>query len=139
VAWNADRSKPVYSYKPTSSNTTLRRHIDNCHLLEYVTEAERNKWNIFVPSVVKAQRWGYSITEIKAFIEAGGDISCLPNRHFMTKESNPGEDLTGRVSIPAFTMPGLYEHLVAFIVANDQVNARYTLMLIRQDFDCRVL
>ncbi|KAI0247412.1 hypothetical protein BJV78DRAFT_1157232 [Lactifluus subvellereus] len=80
AAWAAKdpHGKRRITFSGRSSNTTLRPHINSYHLLEYVTLVEKHGWLVYVQSVAQAKKKGYSISQIKQVIEAGQDLSELP-------------------------------------------------------------
>ena len=86
----------------------------------YVEQAEEQKWEpLLVEPVRSAIKNGYTITEIKAYYIAGGDLEKLPSRQ---APSNNPSDTSGRVGIPSFSTEKFHEYLATFIAADDQVS-----------------
>jgi hypothetical protein len=85
--------KVRYEYSAHSSNTSLRPHIELHHLLLYTQLAEKYGWKIQLPGVVKS----------RSALTDGAPSPANSQR----------ED--------RFTERSFHEHLVNFIVADDQV------------------
>jgi hypothetical protein len=98
----------------------LHSHIYRYQLLEYVTLAEQNGWYIWLDSIKSTVAHGYTLAEIRDVLTDGGSVASLAPRGHDTSASDsthPNE----RASIPLFTLQELHNHLIAFIVADDQV------------------
>ena len=80
------------SYSATTSNTTLCHHLDTVHKNEYLCISSTKGWNTQLPSS-------------RATSEAPSDSQSGSNRQFQTP----------------FSAKALLNHLVEFIVADDQV------------------
>lgn len=115
VLYGPSSAKRNFTYANSSSNTTLRPHIYKWHLLEYLTQALENSWPIVVKEVKMCQNQGFSIEEMKAHVEKGGNLASLPRRQ---NASMPGN----RDSIPEFSVSTFHQFLLSFIVADDQVS-----------------
>jgi len=93
--------KVRYKYSAHSSNTLLRPHIELLHLLLYTQLAEKYGWKIQLPGIVKS--WS-ALTD---GAPSPANSQC--------------ED--------RFTKRSFHEHLVNFIVADDQVRkTQFTLL-----------
>lgn len=77
------------TYAASSSNTTLRVHLDKQHRDEYIRICKQNKWEIKITSARKEQ--GNAVSPL--------DAARTP-----------------------FSKLAFIEHLVRFVVANDQVS-----------------
>jgi hypothetical protein len=110
----------MFQYSCKTGTSGLRGHIYRYHLLEYVTLAEQNGWYIWLDSIKSAVAHGYTLAEIQDVLTNGGSIASLaPRRHdtSASDSTHPNEC----ASIPSFTLQELHNHLIAFIVADDQV------------------
>jgi hypothetical protein len=87
-----------YSYKPSTSTTSLRPHLLKCHLEEYLKFVDEGKWI--------NQFWGYS--------EA-------------SQSSKTARAQSERPDM--FNYMTFHQHLLNFIVADDQVHFYYPLRL----------
>ena len=99
----------------------MRGHVERFHLLLYLILAEERRWSVFVISIKLAFEMGYTITEMRKVVEGGAELSNLPNRAAGASSTT----LTGpcdRGSIPEFTHTTFLQHLVSFIVADDQAS-----------------
>jgi hypothetical protein len=119
AAWNDKYSKRVYKYAPKSGNSTLRGHIDRWHLNVYLELVEARDWPIWIDSVKNALELGYTVTELHQAVADGGTLEGLRARTSANEQRDKDSD--GRGSIPGFSTEELYKHLIAFIVADDQV------------------
>lgn len=117
----------TFRYSRNTGTSALRGHVDRLHLLEYVTLAEANGWPVWLESVKSAIARGYLLGEIRDALTNGGSLTSLPPRQL---ENSSADDATPqeRSSIPRFSLEELHNHLVAFIVTDDQV---YILLLAR--------
>lgn len=93
AAWDATVR---YEYSGNTSNTSLRRHIEIIHFLLYQQLAEKYGWKIQLPGVMKS----------RSALTDGMD--------------GPGSPVD-RQSEDKFTERSFHEHLIKFIVADDQV------------------
>jgi hypothetical protein len=64
------------------------------------------------------QTQGFSIEEMKAHVEKGGDLASLPPRQNAGAASGPRD----RSSVPEFSVSTFHQFLLSFIVADDQVS-----------------
>jgi len=85
--------KVCYEYSAHSSNTLLWPHIELHHLLLYTQLAEKYGWKIQLPGIVKSQ---------SALTDGAPSLA-----------NSQRED--------RFTEQSFHEHLINFIVADDQV------------------
>jgi hypothetical protein len=93
--------KVRYEYSVNSSNTSLRPHIEIHHLLLYTQLAEKYGWKIQLPGLMKS----------RSALTDGAPSPANSQR----------ED--------KFTERSFHEHLVNFIVADDQVRkAQFALL-----------
>ena len=125
AAWNATygpntRVKCTVIYSEKTGITNLCGHIFRWHLLEYLTLAIDRSWIIGVNPVKSAIDAGYPIEELKTLVENGIDLASLTPRL-----TGNAPDLTGRKSIPEFSLPTFHQFLVSFIVSDDQVSRVY--------------
>ncbi|KAF9239469.1 ribonuclease H-like domain-containing protein [Melanogaster broomeanus] len=130
VGWaRRDTSRHTFQYSRNTSNTTLRGHIDRHHILEYITLAEANGWQIWLERVKSAMAHGYVLSEIRDALANGqsfpslppGQSPSLPPRQSEASTTNSASP-SGRTSIPPEWLEGFHNHLVDFIVAADQVS-----------------
>lgn len=99
----------------------MRGHVERFHLLLYLILAEERGWSIFVVSVKLAFEMGYTLAEMCKVVEGGAKLSNLPKRAAGASSTT----LAGpcdRGSIPEFTHTTFLQHLVSFIVADDQAS-----------------
>jgi hypothetical protein len=130
--WTQTYSKRdrTFQYSPNTGTSALRGHIDHHHILEYLALAEANKWQVWLESVKATMARGYTLNEIWEALAEGGALALLPPRHSeasSTNSANPSD----RPSIPPFSLEELHDHLVAFIVADDQVRDIYSHLIPR--------
>jgi len=100
--WDADIAKNGdinYSYSKTTSTTCLRPHIENYHLKLYLLLAQKHGWKHSLPGLVSQAR-------SKAASDASGS----------------------RVRRGEFTEERFHEHLINFIVADDQVRDLWSFL-----------
>ena len=83
-----------FEFKTSTSNTTLRAHLANIHLALYLETCSVNKWTPQLPKKFQSESKGGGGG-------GGGDGGDRPR--------------------PAFTPNVFLQHLVNFIVADDQV------------------
>jgi biotin operon repressor len=122
AAWDAiygpSSKRRGFTYAKATGNSSLRPHIYKWHLLEYLTQALENSWPIVVKEVRMLQTQGFSIEEMKAHVEKGGDLTSLPPRQNAGAASGPRD----RSSVPEFSVSTFHQFLLSFIVADDQVS-----------------
>ena len=117
-----------FMYQPRTVNANLCNHILSNHLNIYLDEAEKNGWQIFLKYVQDAFTNGYTFSTIReALCQPGVTIHPLPPAP-MTN-SNPSQPLPGapaltslEAGLPSFSQAMLHEHLVRFILSDDQVH-----------------
>lgn len=107
-------------YSAKTATSTLRVHIDKWHLIAYLTLALEpgREWAIQVPKVKAALALGYTLEELKAFVEKGVNLDGVPPRS--ANGVTPSHAANGRDNIPPFSLPIFRTFLVNFITANDQ-------------------
>ncbi|KAF8547373.1 hypothetical protein OG21DRAFT_1527205 [Imleria badia] len=108
-------SQCTYKYLAKMGTSTLRGHIDNWHLLPYIILALQpdREWPIQVPTMKKAIGLGYTLNELKSFVEKGIKPQNVPPR-------SANGSIPGRDDIPPFSPPIFHKYLVNFIITDDQ-------------------
>jgi hypothetical protein len=86
-----------FSYKSSSSNSTLRHHLENAHKDEYLRLCAENKWLMQLPKTRKE--------------DAAKSMG-----------SNPDSAKSDAPPRPQFSRQHFLHALINFIVADDQVN-----------------
>ncbi|KIK21588.1 hypothetical protein PISMIDRAFT_103906, partial [Pisolithus microcarpus 441] len=129
-----------YCYSLSMSNASLRVHIVNWHLEEYLILAEEHKWSIQINIIRNAFTAGYTFRTLKvALTQSGFDIHKLPPAPAPEPgNTSPGDFLMpgrhlrwGHDGIPEFTIAAMHEQIVWFIVADDQVSHAICTSLVR--------
>jgi hypothetical protein len=112
-----------YIYNHTTSNWSLRAHIEKFHLDLYLDEAERNGWSVYLENVRKAFEVGYTFPTIRqALSRPNVTIRTLPPlSHLPPAESPVALQPSG---LPPFSIVALHQYLVKFIVSDDQASSR---------------
>ena len=126
-----------FSYQPHTTNANLCNHILSNHLHTYLDEAEKNGWQIFLEYVWDAFTNGYTFSTIReALRRPGVTIRSLPPAP-MTN-SNPSQPLPSapaltslEAGLPSFSQATLHEHLMRFILSDDQV--RFSPLVFRHN------
>jgi hypothetical protein len=123
----------VYVYKHTTSNSSLRPHIEKYHLSEYLVLAEREGWPIQIHSVQAALNVGYTFkTLAEALAQPGVTIRSLPpaprpqSGDYLTSGIFPQPTPSLGADLPEFSMGAMHDAIVKFIVADDQVSSTLT-------------
>lgn len=116
--------KRTFQYSRNTGTSVLRGHIDRHHLLEYLILAEENGWPIWLESIKRVVARGYTLQEIRGVLEDGGTLDSLTSR---LPQTSSNTDSSERSSVPSFSLKELHNHLVAFIVADDQVLYSFAL------------
>ena len=108
-------------YSPSTTTGTLRGHIDKWHLLEYIEIAldPQRDWQILVSGVKKALKLGYSLDGLKDIVKQNGNLNNLPPPPTNSTAPEDGASKK-RANIPPFSLSSLHQHLVEFIIADDQ-------------------
>ncbi|KAF8835415.1 hypothetical protein BDN67DRAFT_1015578 [Paxillus ammoniavirescens] len=107
------------SIPPTLGTSALHGHINRHHILEYLTLAEANKWQVWLESVKAIMARGYTLNEIWEALAEGRALASLPPRHSEASSTNSANP-SNHPSIPPFSLEELHDHLVAFIIVDDQ-------------------
>ncbi|KAI6046648.1 hypothetical protein EDC04DRAFT_2597783 [Pisolithus marmoratus] len=112
-----------YSYSAKSSTTMCCGHLDSQHLLVYLDKIEENNWPAQSKYLTAAFERGYTFNMLQEALNcAGTEISHLPPPGVDDRVpvgKLPKGDLS--VDLPKFSIQGLHEFLVDFIVSNDQL------------------
>ncbi|KIM68664.1 hypothetical protein SCLCIDRAFT_105257 [Scleroderma citrinum Foug A] len=126
-----------FSYQPRTANANLRNHILSNHLHTYLDEAEKNGWQIFLEYVQDAFTNGYTFSTIREALRRPGVTICSLPPAPMTN-SNPSQPLPGapaltslEAGLPSFSQATLHEHLVRFVLSDDQV--RFSPLVFRHN------
>ena len=128
-------------YAPTTTTGTLQGHIEKWHLLEYIEIAldPQRDWQILVSSVKRTLKLGYSLDGLKDIVKQNGNLNNLPPPPTNSTAPNDGASKK-QANIPPFSLPSLHQHLVEFIVADDQAlnivkcnEFRRLLLFLRED------
>ncbi|KIK73874.1 hypothetical protein PAXRUDRAFT_177272, partial [Paxillus rubicundulus Ve08.2h10] len=127
VTWTQTYSKHdfMFQYSPNTGTSTLCGHINHHHILEYLALVEVNKWQVWLESVKAIMARGYTLNQIWEALAEGRALTLLPPCHseaLSMNSANPSD----RPSIPPFLLEQLHNHLVAFIIADDQVWVIYS-------------
>jgi hypothetical protein len=110
----------MFQYFCKTGASGLRGHIYRYHLLEYVTLVEQNGWYVWLDSIKSAVAHGYTLAAIRDILTDGGSIASLAPHGHDTSASNSTHP-NKHASIPSFTLQELHNHLIAFIIVDDQV------------------
>ena len=140
VKYGTDRGRQI-DYAPSTTTGTLRGHIEKWHLLEYIEIAldPQRDWQILVSGVKKALKLGYSLDGLKDIVKQNGNLNNLspPPTNSTAPEDGASKK---RANIPPFSLSSLHQHLVEFIVADDQAlnivecnEFRRLLLFLRED------
>jgi hypothetical protein len=97
-----------------TGNSSLCPHIYKWHLLEYLMQALENSWPIVVKEVRMLQTQGFSIEEMKAHVEKGGDLALLPP----CQNAGAASGSRDWSSVPEFLVSTFHQFLLSFIVAD---------------------
>lgn len=119
-------------YEESSSNTTLYGHTKKFHIDEFLTLAESEGWQIFIPSVNATFNAGYILKTLHNVLKQPGiTIHKLPP----APHPEPGDVIPIHVNrqpstsldtdLPDFFIAALHEYIVKFIIADDQVSYIY--------------
>jgi hypothetical protein len=94
IAANPDVKIPKYQFASTTGYQGLRRHLESQHKEEYLRKCQENGWKVQLPNLMKEQKEALAEVRKKA-----------------QEARSP------------FTPEALLQHLVNFIVADDQVSS----------------
>ena len=118
-----------WMYLPCTTNANLHNHILNHHLNMYLDEAEKNGWLILVEYVWEAFTNGYTFATLHEVLHGPGvTIHRLPpvamTNSSGSQPSFPSAPLLTSLEagLPLFSQAMLHEHLVRFILSDDQVH-----------------
>ncbi|KIM68335.1 hypothetical protein SCLCIDRAFT_105772 [Scleroderma citrinum Foug A] len=137
-AWNASfpNNRRWITYSSTTMTGMLQGHIKNWHLIEYIEIASNpnRKWPIQVLNVKVAIGLGYTLDELKEIAKMDGKLKKLPPHP--TNSTTPDDAASKKqANILPFSLPQLHNHLVDFIVADDQ-----SLNVVKcKEFECLLL
>jgi hypothetical protein len=121
ATWDGSHGKRKWEYLSNTGNTPLRGHVKRFHLLLYLILAEEHGWSIFVVSVKLAFKMGYTLAEMCKVVKGGTKLSNLPKRAAGASSTTLAGPCDGGL-IPEFTHATFVQHLVSFIVADDQAS-----------------
>lgn len=115
-----------FTYCDSTSNWSLRGHVEKFHLDLYLEEAERNGWSIYLENVKEAFRVGYTyLTLRQALCRPNTTIRKLPPLSQLPTANSSSEALQSSAP-PPFSLAALHQFLVKFIVSDDQASLRGT-------------
>ena len=100
--------------------SALCRNVDHHHLLEYITLAAENGWTIWIDSVKSAMAHRYTLNEIQGALMDSTSLDSLPPHQSATLEAATSVH-SGCGLVPPFLTKESHKHIVALIVADDQV------------------
>ena len=128
-------------YTTLTTTGVLRGHIEKWHLLKYIEIASnpRRDWQIQIASIRMALTLGYSLDDLKNIVAEGGKLNNLPPRSINSTAPNDGAS-NKRANIPPFSPSLFHQHLIEFIVSDDQSlnivecdEFRHLLLILRED------
>ena len=111
-------------YKPKTSTSSLRGHIESLHLLEFVEATLTEKWTIYLTTVKAPLGLGYDLSTLLEALKTPGitihNLPPPPRRPCDTQENSvpagePENDL------PPYSTAAFHRFLVRFITTDDQV------------------
>lgn len=112
-----------FTYGKSTSNWSLRAHVEKYHLDLYLSEAEKNGWTIYLENVKEAFKAGYTYPALRQALSLPDvTIRTLPPPSLpVSTNLSPGA-LPPEPSLPPFSLATLHQYLVKFIVSDDQVS-----------------
>ncbi|KIK19731.1 hypothetical protein PISMIDRAFT_107066, partial [Pisolithus microcarpus 441] len=115
----------TYTYSSNMSNYGLCIHIENFHLLEFLEQAKKQGWHIYINSINMAFSMGYTFTTLCQVLQNPGvSIRKLPPPPQPLGDQLPkflGSKSLLSDGLPEFSPSTFHCYLVQFIVSNDQV------------------
>lgn len=134
LAAKGDSYNIQYHFSPRMSNTPLCHHIKVRHALFYLEQAEKHGWVVGVKFAKAAFTSGYTFKTLRHVLTQPGvkldDLppppppdpsDCLPMDVLASQKPTLGANL------PPFTIEGLKNYLVHYLVANDLVHIPFHL------------
>ena len=109
-------SKWTFTYMGKSSTSTLHGHIKKWHLQQYLTMVESCGWLVWLNSIKMAITQGYLFTKLWWVVAGDRTLQNLPACQLDAHISGGNS----HALVPPFSLEELHNHLVAFIVANNQ-------------------
>lgn len=120
-----------FYFSPKTSNTPLRHHVEVRHALLYLEQAELHRWVIGVKFAKNAFAVGYTFKTLKHVIsQPGVKLDALPP----PPRPDPSDRLPLGIlasqkpavndDLPPFTVVGVKDHIVRYLVANDVVRVQ---------------
>ena len=85
----------------------------------YLELVKAHSWLIWINGVKNALILGYMVAELQQAVTNDGMLEGLHAQTSVANRKDTNSD--GQDSVPSFSEEELYKHLIAFIVANDQV------------------
>lgn len=70
----------TYIYAAKSGTSTLRGHVDRWHVHEYLELVEARGWPVWIETVKKAIKLGYTIGELQQVMTESGTLEGLRAR-----------------------------------------------------------
>ncbi|KIK21668.1 hypothetical protein PISMIDRAFT_77592, partial [Pisolithus microcarpus 441] len=115
------QKKHTISYSPNMMTGVLHGHIGKWHLLHFINLAMElgRVWPIQVSPVKEILVLGYTLEELKAFLEKGVDLKSLPPWAIGDLLLDPAAS-SDRANVPPFSLPIFQKFLINFIIADDQ-------------------
>ncbi|KAG6373984.1 hypothetical protein JVT61DRAFT_4616 [Boletus reticuloceps] len=115
-----------YHFSPKTSNTPLHHHIEVRHAFLYLEQVEKNGWAIRAKFTKSAFTSGYTFKTLKHVLsQVGVKLDALPPPpppdpldRLPLGVIQPQKSKFG-ASLPPFTVDGLKDHMVHYLVAND--------------------
>lgn len=117
-----------YTFSCNTSNYSLRGHVVNWHLEEYLALADENGWIPQIDSIRIALGTGYTLKTLLEAIQQGHQLTTLPPA---PRPNNGGIQQHDRLqssdapTVPEFSLGAMHDYLVRFIVADDQVRLKF--------------